>query len=669
MKKNQEEVLIEKISQELGVSNSERNLAYEIFIKKISAALQYDETIKIPNIGLFQRKKGLFLGSVFVPNSALNDTLIFSPFSNNKDNFDFAYFNIKINTKSELNFEFDENIFSLSVNKPIILFDKEGLNPDNPTTSLILLKKAIEEKINSIITQSDFLEGINLWEDFIPTSDENYAFSSDIDTLIEEKSINESDKDFSVLDLTNILSINDNIDDILINERVNGIISKSIPEIIENTKDDIEPELELFAFNNNIEDESVVEGNNVVIDNDDRQDEAETQTYDGLVIDDLFSKGFEDLSFEETNLEKDIFVDMLKEEFNSKADGDLEYEPEPTSANTKNNDSLDWNKELEDELFSGTDEDQEEINLDDIDKIDLVEDTKVIDKDEFKIDEEQIYETEIENTSDSDELIDAGTNKEANLKLLSNEDDNNKLLDSSIDDLFDGLQEEKTIQTPSKKGPLKFSRLILILIIAAILLGAAGVVYYVFFKHSNNSENLHNSKYKTESKKEEIIKPVEEKKIIDSTSIIKTDTLNVDVKEKEISTDLNTKIAPTKENKTNLEPKVETSLNKESIKKDNKVILPADNKVINDKNLYKKTTEDKLITEKIYFDGSKYNIQTSSWQSKSRAEVEVFRLRRKGFNAYIVEVNLSRMGVWYRVKIFDFNSKDEAENYRKQHNL
>ena len=457
MKKNQEEVLIEKISQELGVSNSERNLAYEIFIKKISAALQYNETIKIPNIGLFQRKKGLYLGSTFVPNSALNDTLIFSPFSNNKDNFDFAYFNIKINTKSELNYEFDENIFSLSINKPIILFDKEGVNPDNPTTSLIIFKKTIEDKINSIITQSDFLEGINLWEDFIPTTDDENIISSINDSLIEEQSSFIVDNDLPALDLTTFLPIDDSIKDTPIIDRVDEMVAESFSEIDDSVIDDIEPELDVTNFNEMFSDETIVEENKGIINNFDKQDEVDTKSSANSLIDDIFSKGFEDLPLEDVT-EKDLFVDMLNEEFNSKENEDIEFEPELTSSSTKNNDSLDWNKELEDELFSDTDVDQEEINLDEIDSLDIDEDNTVIDEDEFKINEDQIFEAENDNNSKSvetEELLDSETNKGDNLKLSNNEEEENKLLDSNIDDLFDGLQEDKKILKPSKKSPFK----------------------------------------------------------------------------------------------------------------------------------------------------------------------------------------------------------------------
>ena len=90
----------------------------------------------------------------------------------------------------------------------------------------------------------------------------------------------------------------------------------------------------------------------------------------------------------------------------------------------------------------------------------------------------------------------------------------------------------------------------------------------MFFKHSEKTEIKELPKQKTAPKKEEKVKAVEDNKLIDSASTIKTDSVIVNKIEKgiEIPAAENKEIEKTKENKTNLEPKVETSLTKESIK-------------------------------------------------------------------------------------------------------
>lgn len=59
-------------------------------------------------------------------------------------------------------------------------------------------------------------------------------------------------------------------------------------------------------------------------------------------------------------------------------------------------------------------------------------------------------------------------------------------------------------------------------------------------------------------------------------------------------------------------------------------------------------------------------LQLSSWKQKSRAEQHKNELRQSGYDAYVEEANVPALGgIWYRVKIGFFNSKDEAANYAR----
>jgi len=63
----------------------------------------------------------------------------------------------------------------------------------------------------------------------------------------------------------------------------------------------------------------------------------------------------------------------------------------------------------------------------------------------------------------------------------------------------------------------------------------------------------------------------------------------------------------------------------------------------------------------LFTDGKLFCFQVSSWKNYSVAESEVNKLIDKGFNAFIVEANLgTKKGVWYRVRVGYFNSKEEA---------
>jgi cell division septation protein DedD len=72
------------------------------------------------------------------------------------------------------------------------------------------------------------------------------------------------------------------------------------------------------------------------------------------------------------------------------------------------------------------------------------------------------------------------------------------------------------------------------------------------------------------------------------------------------------------------------------------------------------------VKDNIYFEGSSYVVQVSSWKAKPKADEEVMRLKRKGFNAFVTQVEIPGRGIWYRVKVGGFKSLQEAEQFANQ---
>lgn len=69
----------------------------------------------------------------------------------------------------------------------------------------------------------------------------------------------------------------------------------------------------------------------------------------------------------------------------------------------------------------------------------------------------------------------------------------------------------------------------------------------------------------------------------------------------------------------------------------------------------------------IFFDGSKYVFQVSSWKNKLKAEKEMKKLKDKGYDAFVVEANIpERGGKWYRVRVGYFDTPEEAEEAEKK---
>jgi cell division septation protein DedD len=86
--------------------------------------------------------------------------------------------------------------------------------------------------------------------------------------------------------------------------------------------------------------------------------------------------------------------------------------------------------------------------------------------------------------------------------------------------------------------------------------------------------------------------------------------------------------------------------------------------------LYKTPQTETRVGRTIYFDGTGFNVQVSSWRNKGKAEDEVRRLRSQGFNAFLIEANLPQKGgMWYRVRIGSFKSGEEAEQFLIKNNF
>ena len=59
-------------------------------------------------------------------------------------------------------------------------------------------------------------------------------------------------------------------------------------------------------------------------------------------------------------------------------------------------------------------------------------------------------------------------------------------------------------------------------------------------------------------------------------------------------------------------------------------------------------------------------VQAYSFQNKTRAEATVSILKSQGYPAYVLMSDLGEKGIWYRVRIGDFNTQTEAEKIIEQ---
>lgn len=176
--------LQKKIAEVLGVSNSQSELAFDVFSERIYESLYEGITLKVPSIGFFQLKTG----------EVKNGTrpVIFTPItidiSHDTNNL---YLTFEVRPKTKNTREVDSNVFSIGVGKPLLPLTIDDL--PNSETSFAVLKKSIEERAKELIAESDQIPNFNIFEDYYKFSNSPLPEDETHSTLNELT----SDLDFS----------------------------------------------------------------------------------------------------------------------------------------------------------------------------------------------------------------------------------------------------------------------------------------------------------------------------------------------------------------------------------------------------------------------------------------------------------------------------------------
>jgi cell division protein FtsN len=179
--------LQKKISDVLGVSVSQKELSFEIFVDTVSEILADGITLKVPRVGFFQKRH----------TSIKSDTgkIIFSPLPEDySPNMRNLYLTIDTTEKHKNSLDFDSNIFSIGVGKPLLPLASDEL--PNTETSYAMLRKSIEERIRELIAESDQIPNFNIWDDYYKSPEEYDERTTDTDNLQTKLGELTSDLDF-----------------------------------------------------------------------------------------------------------------------------------------------------------------------------------------------------------------------------------------------------------------------------------------------------------------------------------------------------------------------------------------------------------------------------------------------------------------------------------------
>src|SRR3989339_273809 len=203
--------LYKRVADVLGVSASQKDLAFEVLTESIAEILTEGITLKVPRIGFFQLKA----------DSQKSNSVKQLMFSSLPEDFDrtekVLYHTFDINPKYKNSFEMDSQVFSIGVGKPLLpLHDEESVH--DPETSFAMLRKSIEERVKEILAESDQIPNFNIWEDIYSNNDEldlESNISSKLLELTSDLHFNEESKpvvpelDKQHQDLLNSLLSND----------------------------------------------------------------------------------------------------------------------------------------------------------------------------------------------------------------------------------------------------------------------------------------------------------------------------------------------------------------------------------------------------------------------------------------------------------------------------
>lgn len=170
---NQSE-LQKKVSEILGVSSSEKELAFDIFISKVYDILLEGITLKVSRVGYFQIKDR--------NDDDSSDRLLFAPLTEDfsHDNKT-LYLTLNLPTKQTKISGSDSSVFSIGVGKPVLPLNSS--ESSDSETSYAILKKSIEERVNEILAEAHQIPNFNIWDDYYNSLNQNDDAPDTKDTL------------------------------------------------------------------------------------------------------------------------------------------------------------------------------------------------------------------------------------------------------------------------------------------------------------------------------------------------------------------------------------------------------------------------------------------------------------------------------------------------------
>lgn len=636
--------LQKKTADVLGVSSSEKELAFEILISKIAALLTENLTLRVPKIGFFQIRED-------------NDEnlLIFSPLPEdfNRESKT-LYLTIELPKTFQPKLENDAGVFSIGVGKPLLPLSNEVDKNIELETSYAILKKSIEERVNEIISDSEHIPNFNIWEDYYTTLNKEAAEEKDEIQLSELTEDIEFKEDMIAEEITNDL-LNESVEESIETPTDNNDIPTE--EISPTTllEDYIPPHDEPEITDNVKLDESLFQESEKQIDieNNYEQSEPEISIQEKLVTDDVLYKITKEFKTEDEEVE---LPEIIEEEID-------ETDIDILGLKKQSDENIDWNwgDELKEEIelirtksgktrFDFVDPD-DEAETEPPTK-ELFKSTKPLSTDYFtKL--ETTIKKEIEETEKDIQYMEY-SGRPPKYEFVEDVPVPDYQPTVTQQQYFTNYRStnDSSYEEYHKENDKHFGKSFLLLFSGFVVISAVIIYLLISGKNPNNDEikSVSNAADSIGNFQDEQ-QPIDTSQIFDEevSDFPRVATLPINDKD---GVDLT-------QNSTSINDQIRST-----------PTVTAPPKANQNEGLYKTLQTDTRVGRTIYFDGTGFNVQVSSWRNRGKAEDEVKRLRNQGFNAFLVEANLPQKGgIWYRVRIGNFKSNEEAEQFLSKNNF
>lgn len=679
--------LIRKISKSAGVNDSDARIFFEILLKRISNSVKQGQSIRIPEFGYFHLIDGeIKRASANEESELIPEKMKLILFSEQKDFKDPAArgFVFNIPEFEEDDYHPVDSSFSLSIGKPLIPLS--GIASENffVPTSGYEYKRLLESKAENLITHSQLLTSEEEFPTLLIDATSYNTNNVQLQWRLNQGQLNQKDKvstesqkeyDFKEpTELKNIAwdfgedlsrqietdSILDLTEEKLSNDlTLASLLNKESKEKIEIPEEIEQPELKVKLDEDDIHFESEISINNDVSDEPVKME---------LIDEPVSNENETDLSFDNLTETKEVIVDAENSFRNIDENDELEIQI---------TDEVIKNEQTQPEEVI----DVSEINEMKIDEVDLLlqdENNEIeIPSEEFAENEQMsdeefwksaspLFEPFNTDFKSSTEKIEqpVAENEEENIEedkienVIENVESEKTVVEEIVESSQPIVEEEKEVVLTEKNeisiAPVKKRNWAFILFPAVVVI--LSILYWYFVLYNSDNKVVAIKQPQLDVSNSNNIK--REYEIPVSYPYSKTEAIENKTQFEQKSTEAVITEIPKEEKK------IETQKPAEPVKSEDKK-TPEKNSISTNVETSKSNITGKSLNvgNNIYKYGSIFVVQVAAFRSIAIAENEAGKYRNKGFNGFVEEAEITGSGKWYRVRVGNFNTKEEAKKF------